>query len=134
MKKMKIGIVVADYRKEMTDKMLSVCLDELKDVDNDVLIVPGAYEIPLAVKKLLKREEIDGVVCIAVVIQGDTDHDLVCANNALRLMADLSVEFEKPVCSSIIGPRVSEELAKKRVEIYPKHAANAVVRMVNVLR
>jgi 6,7-dimethyl-8-ribityllumazine synthase len=133
---MKIGIVVADYRKEMTDKMLAVALDELKsnEVDVEVLSVPGAYEIPLAVKKLVKKEEIDGVVCIGVVIQGDTDHDLVCANNALRLMADLSVEFEKPVCSSIIGPRVSEELAKKRVEIYPKHAANAVVRMVNVLR
>lgn len=128
---MKIGIVVADYRKEMTNKMLDVCLKEL-NTETEVVKVPGAYEIPLAVKKLLKKG-VDGVVCIAVVIQGDTDHDLVCANNALRLMADLSVEFEKPVCSSIIGPRVSKEQAEERLELYPKHAAQAVKRVIEIL-
>ena len=131
---MKIGIVVADYRKEMTDKMLETCLTELKDKETEIIKVPGAYEIPLAVKKLLKKE-VDGVICIAVVIQGDTDHDLVCANNALRLMSDLSVEFEKPICSSIIGPRVSKEQAEERLESYPKHAAQAVIRMIaNVVK
>ncbi len=131
----KIAIVLADYRAKMAEKMLSYAKKKAKECSLEIATivrVPGAFEIPLAVKRLLEKKEIKAVVCLAVVLRGGTDHDKIVAGNAVRKIADLSIEFNKPVLSGIIGPRVSKKQALKRLQSYSEHAIEATARMLSL--
>lgn len=130
-----IALVVSNYRKQMTDRMLEYAKQKAIELNAEIasiLRVPGAFECPLAVKKLLQKKEIGGVVVLAVVLQGKTWHDIIVAENAARKLADLSIEFEKPVCSGMIGPRVTKEQAEKRLKRYAEHAVKAAVEMTRI--
>ena len=128
-----IGIVVSDYRSELTGKMLEFAQVKARKLGAKVVAVshaPGALETPLVAKRLLEKKGIAGVVVIAVVLQGGTWHDIMVAENAYRKLLDLSLEFNKPVCSAIIGPRVSKQKALKRLQQYSEHAVEATVKMI----
>ena len=130
-----IGFVVSNYRKQLTDRMLEYAKQKAIELNArivSIIRVPGAFECPLAVKKLLEKKEIDGVVVLAVVLQGKTWHDIIVAENSARKIADLSIEFEKPVCSGMIGPRVTKKQAEKRLKRYSEHAVKAVIEMAKI--
>ena len=57
--------------------------------------------MPLAIKKLCQRDDIDAVVTIGSVIEGETDHDQVVMQHAARKIMDLSLEFNKPITLGI---------------------------------
>jgi 6,7-dimethyl-8-ribityllumazine synthase len=95
-----------------------------------VVYVPGAFDMPLAVKRLLKKQDVDGVVTLGAVIKGDTRHDDIVAENAARLIADLSLEHGKPVALGITGPGMTLDQAKERAELVPRRCVNAAVNMV----
>jgi len=78
--------------------------------------VPGAFDTALAVKKLLEEKEIEAVVTLGTVIEGDTDHDSVVAQHAARKIMDLSVEFNKPVSLGISGPKISRAESIERID------------------
>jgi len=127
-----IGIVVADFNKEITSVMLDTAKKQAEELGvkiSYIIHVPGVYDMPLAVKKLLKKD-VDGVVTLGVVISGGTAHDKHVADNTARLCADLSLEFEKPVALSVIGHEVSRQQAIERKESYAKHGVKAVVSLV----
>lgn len=94
-----------------------------------VVYVPGVYDMPIVVRRLLRRDDIDAVVTIGCVIQGDTAHDEVVAQHAARKLMDLSLEFDKPVTLGITGPRMSRPDAHKRVD-YAKRAVEAAVKLL----
>ena len=88
---MKIGIVVSEYNYDITMNMLLRAEEEAKFLGADVhrvLKVPGTFDIPLGVNKLLEMKEIEGVVTLGAVIKGETDHDEVIMNNAARKIED----------------------------------------------
>jgi 6,7-dimethyl-8-ribityllumazine synthase len=131
---MKIGVVVADFNKDMTHVMLQLVSDKAKGDHHEVVVahVAGVYDMPVVVKKLL--EQVDGVITLGVVLQGGTDHDLTVANNAAQKFVDLSCDSGKPVACGVIGPRVSREKALERVESYALHSYDALVQSLNTLR
>src|ERR1700682_199853 len=71
---------------------------------SQVVHVPGVFDVGLAVKKLLRRKDVDAVVIIGTVIKGDTGHDEVVANAAARAAADLALQFDKPVALGMTAP------------------------------
>lgn len=78
-KNMKIAIVVARFNEFITSKLLSGCIDclirhEAADEDLTVAWVPGAFEIPMAAKKLAESGKYDAVICLGAVIRGATPH------------------------------------------------------------
>jgi 6,7-dimethyl-8-ribityllumazine synthase len=95
--------------------------------------VPGVFDMGLAVKKLLERDDIDGVVALGAVIEGETEHDDVVISHASRKIADLSVEFDKPVGLGITGPGMTRLQAEARIE-RAKSAVEAVVKLHRRLR
>jgi 6,7-dimethyl-8-ribityllumazine synthase len=96
--------------------------------------VPGTFDMPLMVEKLLNNEQIDAIVTLGAVIKGDTGHDLVIANNTARLLADLSLKYQKPVTLGITGPDMTVKQAKERIITVPKRAVEAAYKMVTRLR
>ena len=98
-----------------------------------VFRVPGTFDMPLAIKKLLKMDDIDGVVTLGAVIKGETDHHKVIMDNAARKIIDLSLEYEKPVALGISGSGESRLQAEARIEM-AKDAVESCVKMVKSLR
>jgi len=95
--------------------------------------VPGTFDMPLVVEKLLKNEQIDVVVTLGAVIKGETGHDQVIANNTARLLSNLSLKYQKPVTLGITGPDMTLKQAKQRSKIVPKRAIEAAYKMVTRL-
>ena len=131
---MKIGIVVSQFNYDITMMMLERAKEHAKflgaDV-SDVIEVPGVFEMPLAVKKVLEKDGVDGVVTLGAVIEGETEHDDIVIQQASRKIADLALDFGKPVGFGITGPGMSRLQAEKRIE-RAKAAVEAVVKMAKI--
>jgi len=96
--------------------------------------VPGAFEMPYATRILLKKKNIDAVVVLGAVIQGETDHDIVIVNSISHKLMDLSLQYNKPLGFGIIGPRVTRQQAEQRALEYSKRAVKAALEMVKISR
>ena len=132
-----IAIVVSEFNSEITYNMLDKARDHASKIGakvSYVLYVPGSFDIPLAVDRLLKKRNVDAVVTLGAVIKGDTRHDDIVAENAARLIADLSLKYSKPVTLGVTGPGMTIEQARERSALMPARAVNAAVNMVLRLR
>jgi len=132
-----LAIVVSEFNNEITFKMLEGARDHAANVGakiNYIIYVPGTFDMPLAVEGLLKKKNVDAVVTLGAVIKGDTRHDDIVAENAARLIADLSLKYGKPVTLGIAGPGMTIEQARARAKLVPTRAVNAAVNMVLRLR
>lgn len=129
---MKIGIVVSEYNYDITMMMLQRAQEHAGFMNlevSHVLKVPGTFDIPLGVKKMLERKDVDGVVTLGAVIKGETDHDQVIMQNAARKIEDLSVEYSKPVALGVSGPNQTRLQAQARIEM-AKDAVESVAKML----
>lgn len=95
--------------------------------------VPGVYDIPFALQRLLDRDDIDCAVAIGAVIEGETDHDEVVIQHAARKIIDLSLQKDKPVGLGITGPGMSRSQAQARIE-NARSAVEACVKLVRNTR
>ncbi|GBE19105.1 6,7-dimethyl-8-ribityllumazine synthase [archaeon BMS3Abin16] len=131
-----LGIVVSEFNYEVTTAMLGLAKEHAEFLEAKIIkivTVPGVYDMPLAVKKLLGKKDIDGVVTLGAVIEGQTDHDDIVVQHAARKITDLSLEFNKPVSLGISGPGLTRLEALQRVG-YAKRAVETVVKMVKKLK
>ncbi len=128
-----IGIVVSEFNFDITSMMLERARSHAEFLGANVVKVvnvPGVYDIPLAVKVLLKDNSVDGVVTLGCVIEGETEHDEIVIQNAARKITDLSLEFMKPATLGITGPGMTRLQAEDRIE----NAKNAVEACVKLLK
>ena len=135
-KKMKIGIVASEFNYDITHAMVGLAKEHAQFLGVDIpktVKVPGAFDMPLAVKKLLEKKDIDGVVTIGAVIEGDTSHDEIVIQHASRKIADLALDYNKPVSLGVSGPGLSRLEAHERVK-YAKRAVESVVKMIKRMK
>ena len=101
---MSFGIVVAEWNKEITEKLLKGACDTLerhhvKPENITVKRVPGSFELVFGAKKLIEKETFDAIIILGCVVRGDTPHfDYVCSGvtqgiTELNLMYDIPVIF-----------------------------------------
>lgn len=131
-----VGIVASEYNFDITFAMLERAKEEVNFLGatlGPVLKTPGVYDLPLAAKVLLGRKDVDAVVAIGAVIEGETQHDEVVMQQAARKLADLAVDTGKPVGLGISGPGETRLQAQDRIE-NAANAVRAVVKMVQRLR
>jgi 6,7-dimethyl-8-ribityllumazine synthase len=90
-KGLRFGIVVSRFNSFITERLLSAALDALERAgasgkDVDVVHVPGAFELPLAAKKMAATERYNALIAIGCVLRGETTHyDYVCSETARGL-------------------------------------------------
>ena len=133
---MKIGIVVSEFNYDITQSMLERAKSHAEFLGakvEQIIHVPGVYDMPLAVKKLLSKKNIDAVVALGAVIEGETGHDAVIMGQASRKLTDLSLDFNKPVGLGITGPGMTRLQAEDRIE-NAKTAVESVVKMYQRLK
>jgi len=132
---MKIGIVVSEFNFDITQMMLEQARTHARFLGLDVVkevVVPGVFDMPLAIKELLKRKDIDGVVTLGAVIEGETEHDQIVIQHASRKITDLAVEFGKPVSLGISGPGQTRLQAEDRID-KAKSAVESVAKMYKAI-
>ena len=139
---MRIGVVVAEFNRDVTSKLEEGALDFLKEKgikekNIELVHVPGAFEIPLIAKALLKSKKIDAVIALGAVIRGETTHyDYVC-QAVERGCTLLQLEFVKPCVFGVLTTE-NEEQAFDRVGGKHGHkgrdAAETALRMVETLK
>ncbi|NYB52900.1 MAG: 6,7-dimethyl-8-ribityllumazine synthase [Methanobacteriaceae archaeon] len=136
MVKVRIGAVVAEFNYDITHMMLELAKEHAKFLESEiteVIAVPGVFDMPLAIKKLLEQDDIDAVVTLGAVIEGATSHDEIVVQHASRKIADLALEYDKPVALGITGPGMTRLEAHQRVD-YAKRAVEAAVKMTERLK
>ena len=131
---MKIAIVVAEFNQKITSRMYDVALETAKKLNIDVIHtshVPGIFDMPLIIDKLLQRTDVDAVVTLGAVIKGQTKHDEVIAHSTARNLAKLSIKHQKPVSLGISGPGMQVRQAYARIRPVSENAVNAVFKVYN---
>ena len=98
----RVAVVASRFNEPITRALVDGALDALVRHgaafdDIDVFWVPGAWELPLAVRAAIGSERYDAIVAVGAVIRGDTPHFDYVAGEASRGLADASIESEIPV-------------------------------------
>lgn len=104
---LRIGIVQARFNASIGDRLCTACVAELvrlgvSEDDVEIIRVPGALEVPLALKLLADSDEFDALVALGCVIRGETYHfELVC-NESARGITQVQLEGMIPVANAIL--------------------------------
>ena len=103
----KIGIVVSEWNDKITLNLLkgaktALLENGVKEENILVRFVPGTFELPLGCQFLCEKTDVDGIVAIGVVIQGETKHfDFVC-DGATKGIMDVNLKYNTPVAFCVL--------------------------------
>lgn len=103
----KVAIAVSRFNESVTQKLVDGALDALVRHgtaldDVDVVWVPGAWELPVLVRRLCSMDRYDAVVALGAVIRGETPHFDFVAGEASRGLQQAAAEFETPVAMGVL--------------------------------
>ena len=133
----KILIVNSDYYKSISKNLVSNAQKKLidKKFKINIIKVPGVFEIPIAIRKNIKKY--DGFVALGCVIKGQTPHfDLICSSTFISIL-NLSIDYNKPIGNGIITAfnlnQANQRSIKSNLKKTNKgvEAANAVISILN---
>lgn len=114
----KFGIVVSDWNKSVTNKLLEGCKStllsaEVSEEDIHIVRVPGSFELPMGAKLLISRQKLDAVICLGCVIKGETKHDEYISQSVANGIMQLSLFSNIPIIFGVLTPN-SQEQAEER--------------------
>ena len=141
-KGIRFGIVCARFNDFFTSRLLDGAVDAIVRHGGDasqvsVAYVPGSYEVPFAVKKMLQTGAFDAVIALGVVIQGATPHAGYINSEVAKGLAQLGMEFGIPVTYGMVtADNLDQAVERSGCKAGNKgvDAALAAIEMVNLTR
>ncbi|PTB88656.1 6,7-dimethyl-8-ribityllumazine synthase [Pseudidiomarina aestuarii] len=139
----KIAIVVARFNHFVVDSLLEGALNTPKlygqvSADNITVVkVPGAYEIPLATKKLAATDQFDGIIALGAVIRGATPHFDFVAGECNSGLTRVGLEFDIPIANGVLTTDTIEQAIERsgtKAGNKGSEAALSTLEMINVLK
>ena len=141
---LRIGIVWSRFNEDIVRELVTACDKQLVELgvgasDIDVVSVPGALEIPLALQALaferrgFAGRRYDALVALGAVIRGETYHFEVVSNESARGILDVQLETGIPVANGVLTSN-TEEQARSRAAVKGAEAARVAVEMANTLK
>jgi len=139
---LKIGIVASRFNHTLVERLVEGAIDcflrhEGEEENLTLVRVPGSWEIPMAVKELLIREDIEGVVALGVLIRGATPHFEYIANEVSKGLAMLSLEHRRPVSFGVITADTLEQAIERAGTKHGNKGWDAMlstIEMVNLFK
>lgn len=139
---LRVGVAVSRFNDLVTTRLLDGALDRLRrsgvsEETTDVCWVPGAFELPKAVKSMAGSGRYDGIVALAAVIRGATPHFEVITSEVSKGLARLNLELEVPIAFGVITADTIEqaiERAGTKAGNKGAQAAESLIEMMNLLR
>ena len=141
---LRIGIVWSRFNEELVQALVTACDKQLVELgvaarDIDVVSVPGALEIPLALQAMalerrgLAGRRYDALVALGAVVRGETYHFEIVANESARGILDVQLETGVPIANGVLTTE-DEAQAKARAPVKGAEAARVAVEMANTLK
>lgn len=136
------GIAVARFNSFIVDRLLDGALDALRkhgvqDKDITIVKVPGAYELPLAVKQMIEKEDFDAVIALGAVIRGGTPHFEYVAGECVKGLSQVGLAASLPVAFGVLTVDTIEqaiERAGTKAGNKGAEAALTAIEMVSLAR
>ncbi len=134
---LRVGIVRARFNEAITGKLVQACLAELErlDVEDDDIrhvTVPGALEIPIALKAMAESGDFDALVALGCIIRGETYHFELVANESGAGVTRVALDHGVPIANAILTVE-DEAQAWARAEDKGRDAARVAVEMANLM-
>ena len=141
-KGLRFGIVLSRFNHFIGERLLEGALDALlrsgaEEKDCRIARVPGAFEIPLVAKKMLKTNQYDAIICLGSVIRGATPHFTYIANEITKGIASLALESEIPISFGVlITDTIEQAIERAGTKVGNKgfDAAMSAIEMANLLK
>lgn len=139
---LKVAIVMSRFNDFIGKQLVEGAKDGLirHDVEEsniDIIHVPGAFEIPLILKKVASLNKYDAIIAVGAVIRGATPHFDMVANEVTKGIATVSLESNIPIINAVLTTDSIEqaiERAGTKAGNKGFDAALAAIEMVNVLK
>ena len=133
---LRIGIVMSRFIIDIGEGLLSACTAELKKKgvqDSNILIatVPGALEIPLAMKRMAISHQFDALIALGAVIRGDTYHFEIVANESAHGLMMAQMDVEIPIANGILTTD-NDDQAIARMSQKGIESAQVALEMANL--
>jgi 6,7-dimethyl-8-ribityllumazine synthase len=132
------AIVVSEWNEEITESLYNGAFNTLvkhgasKESIYKVY-VPGSYELSLGAQKLAQRDDIDAVICIGCVIQGDTKHfDFIC-DAVAQGITNVSLKYDKPVIFGVLTPNTLQQALDRAGGKHGNKGDEAAVTAIKML-
>lgn len=134
----KIGIAMSRFNIDVCEGLLGACVTELLKlgvIKEDIYLatVPGALEIPLALKKMAESGKFDALVALGAIIRGETYHFELVANESGSGVTRVMLDSGLPIANAILTVE-DDEQALARMAEKGADAARVVVEMANLLK
>jgi 6,7-dimethyl-8-ribityllumazine synthase len=134
---LRIGIVRSRFNEALTEKLAQACLAELERLDVDEgdirhVTVPGALEVPVALKAMAESGDYDALIALGCIIRGETYHFELVANESGAGIMRVALDHSVPVANAILTVE-NEAQAWARAEEKGRDAARVAVEMANLM-
>ena len=140
-KNKKIALVAGRFNSFVVEHLISGAKEALlkhgaDESDIDLLYVPGAFEIPLALKKTANSGKYDGIVALGAVIRGGTPHFEFVAGECVKGISQVALDSEIPIAFGVLTVDTVEQAIERsgaNSENKGAEAAESTIRMINLL-
>lgn len=134
----KIAVVVSEWNEEVTESLYSGTYTTLiqHGADKQNIIrknVPGSFELPLAAQWLAQQNEIDAVICLGCVIQGETKHFDFISEAVAQGITKVSLKYNKPVIFGVLTPNTQKQALDRAGGKYGNKGDEAAITAIKML-
>jgi 6,7-dimethyl-8-ribityllumazine synthase len=136
-KGLEIAIIVSRFNSFITEKLLDGAVDAFirhnGDKDNITVVrVPGAFEIPMVLSKLIEKDY-DGILCLGAVIRGSTPHFDFVANETSKGIAQIALKSKMPVSFGVLTTDTIEQAIERAGTKMGNKGFDAMVSLVETV-
>lgn len=134
----KFALVVAEWNEEVTNALAAGAQKTLlaygaKEENIIRVNVPGSYELTFAAQKMAQKSDIDAVICIGCVIQGETKHNDYINNAVAQGLTTVSLKYDKPVIFGVLTPNTEQQALDRAGGIHGNKGDEAAITAVKML-
>jgi 6,7-dimethyl-8-ribityllumazine synthase len=137
--KAKISIVASKYNEQFTDSLVENAISELGELVPmariDLIRVPGAFEIPVVVSKLMQRNNLSCIIALGVIIRGETHHADLVASSVTQSLQSLAVSNCVPIIHEVLLVEDEKQAHARCIAASMnrgREAAKAAVGMIDI--
>ncbi|MCI0522448.1 MAG: 6,7-dimethyl-8-ribityllumazine synthase [Bacteroidales bacterium] len=134
---MRFGIVVADWNREITHSLLDGAVKTLRRhgvSDDDIVVrhVPGTFEITLAAQWFAEYDDLDGVICLGCVIQGETPHFTYICQGVTQGITQLNLDYNIPFVFGVLTTLTQQQALERAGGIHGNKGDEAAVTAIRM--
>ena len=135
---LRIGIVMSRFNLDVCEGLLAACSAELRKhgvrpEDMLLVTVPGALEIPLALRKMAMDGKFDALVALGAVVRGDTYHFEIVSNEMAAGISRIQLDTGVPIANGVLTTDTDHQ-ATARMSVKGAEAGECAIEMANLLK